>query len=290
MKKRYTKKVRFRDGDGFVHGFSTGKVKVKSGFKTAKCGPIGSKLNFLIDNEWTAYLPILVWVIDHPEGVFVVDTGENERVNEGNYFKKEGALLNYINKSSFEFKVEKKDEIGPQLQELGYTQQDIEKVILTHLHLDHFDGLSYFDSTPIFLSQLEWDKPSFTMPSLYPAWFEPNTIKLDYRRTTLFERISDLNETGEIQLIHTPGHTEGHCSVLVKTQDIHYFLAGDVTYDQNQLENNINAGGHQNFKNSINTYSKVKAYASEYNLVYLPSHDEHSLDRLERDKILSPIF
>ena len=281
-----SKPLRFKEGDGILHGFTTGLVKVKSKFRTAKGNVLTSKLAFLLDNEWTEYMPIMVWVIDHPEGVFVVDTGENARVNREGYFKKEGFLLNYINTQSFVFQVQEDDEVGPQLQRLGYQAKDIESVILTHLHLDHFDGLHYFENTNIIVNQLEWDKPNFTLPSLYPDWFSPERVALKDLSNNGFRRTFPLVKSGEIEMVHTPGHTVGHCSVLLKTRELHYLLAGDVTYNQQQLTNNINAGGHQSFKLSQSTYRTIKDYAADNKLVYLPSHDGQALERLQKDQFL----
>lgn len=283
MQRTYSKSIKFKEGDGFLHGFSTGAVKVKSKYRTAVGGLFTSKINFLLDNEWTEYLPIMVWVIDHPEGVFIVDTGENAKVSEKDYFKEEGPILNFINTKSFLFDVKPEDELGPQLIKLGYSEKDISSVVLTHLHLDHFDGLSYFENTNIMVNRLEWDKPSFALPSLYPDWFSPTTIELKSSNNNFFERSLSIVTSEEIQIVHTPGHTIGHCSVLVKTDDMHYLLAGDVTYNQHQLANNINAAGHQSFKLAKKTYASIKAYSSDNKLVYLPSHDNLSLARLQND-------
>ncbi len=288
MTQTFSKPIKFKEGDGILHGFTTGMVKVKSKFRTAKGNVLTSKINFLLDNQWTEFMPIMVWVIEHPEGVFVIDTGENAQVNNQGYFKNEGAILNYFNTKSFIFDVKPEEEVGPQLKKLGYSENDIKSVVLTHLHLDHFDGLKYFENTKIIINQLEWDKPSFALPSLYPEWFVPNKVELKSTKDECFKNSLDLVKSGEIELIHTPGHTVGHCSVLIKTSEIHYLLAGDVTYNQYQLENNINAGGHQSFKLSQSTYQAIKYYASKNKLVYLPSHDNQVLERMQNNIYLKP--
>jgi len=286
MKRTISKEIEFEEGTGFLHGFSTGTVKVKSKFRTAKGGQLLSKINFLIDKDWTEEMPILVWVIDHPEGVIVIDTGENANVTQPDYFKEEGFILESINKNSFKFNVSPEEEVGNQLKRLGYEQKNISKVILTHLHLDHFDGLSFFDETPILVHKKEWEKPSFALPSLYPEWFIPQKVKLYENKTLEFESSTSITESKEILLIHTPGHTYGHCSVLIKTKDIDYLLAGDVTYNQTQLIKNVNSGGHVNFKKSKNTFNAIKKYSKRKHLIYLPSHDNDSINRITNNGIL----
>jgi len=286
MKRAFSKSIKFKEGDGFLHGFSTGKVKVKSRFQTAKGNTFTSKINFLLDKNWTEYMPIMVWVVDHPEGVFVVDTGENAKVSDEGYFKQEGPILNYINSKSFIFDVKSEEEVGPQIERLGYQKSDITNVILTHLHLDHFDGLSYFENTPILVNKLEWDKPSFALPSLYPKWFKPRVVHLKEAKNKFFKNSLPLVESGEIEMVHTPGHTIGHCSILIKSSEMDYLLAGDVSYNQHQLENDICAGGHQNFKHAQDTFNNIKKYATNNRLIYLPSHDNASLSRIAHDDYL----
>ncbi|MGD1839779.1 MAG: N-acyl homoserine lactonase family protein [Thermonemataceae bacterium] len=291
MQRVYSKPLRFLEGEGYLHGFSTGTVRVKTTFKTAKGSEPFAMLNLLLDTHWTMPLPILVWVIDHPEGVFVVDTGENIKVLEEDYFKEEGFfkfegfLLHYLKMKPFQFQIKSEEEVGPQLTALGYTLSDIKQVILTHLHLDHFDGLHYFEHNDILINRLEWEKPSFTLPSLYPDWFTPKlaTLSSEYSHFSLSKA---LTQSGEIQLVHTPGHTMGHCSVLVQSASLHYLLAGDATYDQNQLVNNVLAGAHQSFKQAKKAYQAIKKYAHQHPMVYLPSHDPQSLERLEKDLVL----
>ncbi len=124
------------------------------------------------------------------------------------------------------------------------------------------------------------------MKSLFPEWLEPELLKIKTSPLDTFERTSSLSHSREILLVHTPGHTVGHCSVLVKTKDIHYFLAGDVTYNQDQLLNNVHAGGHQNFKHALQTYREIKNYGVRHKLIYLPSHDIGSMDRILKDQLL----
>jgi len=287
MKKSLSKDVQFKEGKGKIHGFTTGTVSVKSRFKKAKGGALLSKINFLLDKNFTPYMPIWVWVIEHPEGVFVVDTGENARVSEEGYFKKEGPVLNFINTRSFKFDVKPEEEVGPQLAKLGFKQEDIKKVIMTHMHLDHFDGLHYFDQTDILVNRYEWEHPSFALPSLYPEWFEPQLLDLKHDKQLPFERSLSITSAGDVQFVTTPGHTRGHCSVLVQTEEMDYFLAGDTTYDQHQLQHDIKAGGHQDFRLADKTFKAIKTYAQKHRMVYLPSHDPRALERLEGEEFFN---
>ena len=65
-----------------VHLVSTGAVSVKTKFcESTKTGILAS-FDFIFDKKFTEWMPIWVMVIEHPEGVFVIDTGEQAEVND----------------------------------------------------------------------------------------------------------------------------------------------------------------------------------------------------------------
>jgi N-acyl homoserine lactone hydrolase len=118
-------------------------------------------------------------VIEHPERIFVIDTGENSKINEPDYFKSSGWFANWFNQTMFKFEISREEEIDQQLLYLGIRPKDLSAVILTHLHLDHIDGLKYFPETKILVNKLEWEHPYGDLPRLYPSWFKPELIELD---------------------------------------------------------------------------------------------------------------
>ena len=64
------------------HAIETGKVAVRERQRDgAGPGPL-RLVNTLVDRSWTESLPILFWLIEHPEGLIAVDTGETARVSE----------------------------------------------------------------------------------------------------------------------------------------------------------------------------------------------------------------
>ena len=65
-----------------VHAIQTGTVSVKKRQVKGLGRGIGRLLNTLADREWTDPLPVLSWVIEHPEGLIVVDTGETSRTGQ----------------------------------------------------------------------------------------------------------------------------------------------------------------------------------------------------------------
>jgi glyoxylase-like metal-dependent hydrolase (beta-lactamase superfamily II) len=278
--------VSFQDGPGKIHGFSTGLVSVKSAYLDAKGGQLTSKLRFLLQSHFTEFMPIWVWVVEHPEGIFVIDTGENAQVSEPGYFDQESFFLRWVNQTQFRFQVSKEEEVGPQLRRLGIANDQITSVVLTHLHLDHFDGLAAFEGVDILLNRQEWEHPSAALPSLYPDWLAPNLLDLSTDAQPGFAAASLLTQSGEVKLISTPGHTPHHCSVLVQTKELTYCLAGDASYNQAQLLNNRLSAGHMSFRQARDSMQRIRSFAQHSPLVYLPSHDAGSGERLKQGEVI----
>lgn len=263
-----------------VHLISTGGVIVKTKFREAKrTGWIGM-IEFILDKKFTEWMPIWVLVIEHPEGIFVIDTGENANVNNPGYFKSSGGFANWFDTTQFKFKVDRDEEIDRQLQSLGISIKDVKKVILTHLHLDHIDGLRYFPETPVLVNKAEWEKPFGDLPKLYPDWFQPALVDLN-ESFDVFDEAFYITETKDIALVRTPGHTWHHCSVVLKTKECYLFFAADVCYSQRQLIENKYSGTNASHKLAKNTYSKLRSFCSDKQVLFIPSHEAEAAQRLK---------
>ena len=116
-----------------IHAIQTGTVAIKQRQVRGVGQRVGRRLNTLLDRVWTDPLPIYVWVIEHPEGIIVVDTGETARVTEPGYFPR---WHPYYRLGVREW-VRPEEEIGPQLRALGLPPEEVRWVVLTHLHSDH---------------------------------------------------------------------------------------------------------------------------------------------------------
>jgi glyoxylase-like metal-dependent hydrolase (beta-lactamase superfamily II) len=246
-----------------IHAIKTGLVRLKSSQPVRRKGGL---IRILNDTQWEGWFPIYAWVIDHPEGVIVVDTGDtSETTSDPNYFPKWHPYF----RTSVQMDIKSHEEIGPQLKAMGIGQKDVKKVILTHFHTDHAGGLHHF-------------------PDSWPKWFNPTSISFNYVKFGPFEKsYTRITNSGDVIVIPTPGHTPNHISVIVNSEDKLYFLAGDTTYSEELLIKNIPDGVSPRVSKTLNTMAKIRKLANTEPLIYLPSHDEKSAERLAQTKILA---
>jgi hypothetical protein len=93
-----------------IHLVSTGGVIVKTKFREAKRTGLIAMIDFILDKKFTEWMPIWVMIIEHSEGIFVIDTGENFNVNDPGYFRSSGWFANWFDTTQFKFKVNREEE------------------------------------------------------------------------------------------------------------------------------------------------------------------------------------
>lgn len=133
-------------------------------------------------------------------------------------------------------------ELPQRLAELGVMPADVNVVVHTHLHGDHcgWDAIgdtAAFPNAKVYVSATEvahWNAPAQA----------DNQMALAARRVTSALRAAGTLETfdGEkavlpwLTMIPTPGHTPGHCSVMLTSGGEHLLVLGDAAHHPVHLE------------------------------------------------------
>lgn len=282
-----TTTVKLKGKNVKIHALCTGTVAVKTNFKSKKGVGELAKLNILLDKHYTEYLPIWVWVIEHPEGLIVIDTGENAEIKDlDKYLAKESGFLRYQFKHACKFNIDPKDELNFQFEKVNLKIDDVKLVVLTHMHLDHTDGLKFFPKQEIIVGDFEFNHPNNNMPSTFPSWFKPNKVVYKKNRIDVFNEAYPITASEDLLYIPTPGHTLGHSSIVFKTDDFDIIFAGDSSYNQKQVLKGELAGVNASYKQTKQTYLNLLEYATKHKTIYLPTHDENAGQRLENKDFL----
>ncbi len=152
------------------------------------------------------------------------------------------------------------------LQTRSLRPDDIDTVILTHLHWDHCQNTDLFRNARILVHPTELDyarKPN--RGDFAVAWYVAET--LDKARIDL---ISDGDSIADgVSVIDTPGHTKGHISVLVGTGDEEILLAGDALPDSGTVKRGLPYNIFWDVEDARESVEKM-VHSSK---VFYPGHD-----------------
>jgi glyoxylase-like metal-dependent hydrolase (beta-lactamase superfamily II) len=267
-----------------VHAIQTGTVAVKSRQREGEGRGPARLVKTLIDPNWSEALPIFAWLIEHPEGLIVIDTGETSRVADRGYFP---WWHPYFKLAVREW-VAPEDEIGPKITALGFSPDDVRWVIMTHLHTDHAGGLAHFPKSEILIHRPEFENASGLMgkargylPHRWPPEFAPRRFELEPDAFGPFPHSLPVTAAGDVRIVPTHGHTRGHVSVVLEEEAQLVFFAGDTSYTEQLMVAQAIDGVAPDERAARETLRRIHQLARERPLVYLPSHDPRAAARLD---------
>ena len=274
-----------------IHAISTGKVKITQNWQVAREGDPLRLAHTLFDRRFTDWLPIFCYVIEHPEGLIVIDTGIPANANDPVWFP---PWMRLVQRAAYFDRMSSEEEIGPQLQKRGLSINDVRWVVLTHLHQDHDGGLHHFPQAEIVITQAEWKAAAGLKGRLvgylnlrWPKWFSPTLIEFKNDPYGVFTYNHQLTLAGDVHLVPTPGHSLGHMSVLLQEDSHVICFAGDASYSQELLLTDEIDGIAPNPVAQLRSHKQILEFAAQTPLIYLPAHEWDAQRRLEAREAIS---
>ena len=115
---------------------------------------------------------------------------------------------------------------GAALAEAGYTPDQVDKVVITHMHGDHIGGL-LTDGSPTFANAAY-----FTGAVEFDHWASAENERFEQNVRPLAEQFAFLDDGGEVASGVTAaaafGHTPGHMTYLLDSGDKQLLLIADL--------------------------------------------------------------
>lgn len=142
------------------------------------------------------------------------------------------------------FGVQEESRIDDNLTELGLTKEDIDVVLMTHMHFDHATGLTHeeegeFVSTypraAIYMTETEWDEVRHPNIRSKSSYWKQNWEAIQ-KQVRTFQK--ELEVVPGITMYHTGGHSNGHAVIKLEQNDETIMHMADImasTAHQNHL-------------------------------------------------------
>ena len=264
----------------------TGWVQVKRYHPRARFEGRGLRaLDVLCDRQWTERLPINCWLVEHPEGLLMIDTGESSHANDPGYQPWWHPFMQTCGSQW----VMSEEESGAQLRKIGLNPEDVRWVIMTHMHGDHAGGLPHFPKSQIMMSREEIDLATSRFGPLqgylnnhYPKWLKPREVTFGAGAWESFASSASLTRDGAIRIVPTPGHTKGHISVAIEDGYSLIFVAGDAAYSEGGLLEGVVDGVAVSAVVHRQTTARIRALCERRAVITQFAHDPDNERRLSQ--------
>ena len=205
-------------------------------------------------------VPVPVWLIEGTDKVILVDTGLGDVEEVADMQHRYG--VDFVASRSHD------QDIVAGLARHGVHPNDVELVILTHLHFDHVGNNELFPNAR-FLTQRE-ELPQALCPPPYSMFYYPEYA---YKMTRILDRLElidgDRQIDPNVRLVRIGGHTPGCMVVLVDTALGRVCLTSDVMYNYRNLELNWPMGSFWNVAELMRGYDRLHREAD----IIVPDHD-----------------
>jgi N-acyl homoserine lactone hydrolase len=147
--------------------------------------------------------PCLGYLVGHPDGLVLLDTGMGAHPEVDAHYRP------------------RRRELAAALAGAGATVDDVRFVVNCHLHFDHCGGNPALAGRPVFSQRTELEtatsREDYTLPELVDA---PG---IEYE---LLDGEAEI--VPGVFVVPTPGHTEGHQSLVVRKPDGTVVVAGQA--------------------------------------------------------------
>ncbi|MFC3040159.1 MBL fold metallo-hydrolase [Virgibacillus xinjiangensis] len=167
------------------------------------------------------------------------------------------------------------------LLKIGLTLEDIDGVLMTHLHFDHACGLTskegskyvpVFPNAVIYTSEVEWEEMRNPNIRSVNTYWEMNWKPITEQVQTFEE---EMEVADGLRLIHTGGHSDGHCILVFEEGDECFIHMADIM-PTNAHQNKLWALAYDDYPvTSVHQKEKWMAFGYARKAWYTFYHDAY---------------
>jgi glyoxylase-like metal-dependent hydrolase (beta-lactamase superfamily II) len=187
------------------------------------CGTITGEFDlFMEGGEGDITLPVPVYLIEHPKGRALFDTGLHPDLQHD-----PGGRLGQRLAQLFKIGFRPGEEVSGRLEAIGRDPGKIDLMINSHFHFDHVGGNALIPNATMLVQRREWE--SGMDDTAATRGFDPRDYDLGHK-LRLVDGEHDVFGDGSVVCVPTHGHTPGHQSLKVRLDSGDVVLAADACY------------------------------------------------------------
>lgn len=245
----------------------------------------GALLNFAA-MEPAIQVPVGFYVIKHPKGNVLFDTGNNDKIiTDPSYWGAAFTALKPVNTPDVA--------IDTQLKKIDLTPDDIAYVVPSHLHLDHGGNVGKFPKSTIVVQKSEiqnafWPEPGTggpymigdVLPLRSANTDNPNAVKMLQLNGDL-----DLFGDGTLVVKRWVAHTPGSQMMMVRLKNTGLvILTGDNVYLRENVEKNIppNTGLVYSTTGYFTAFEWIRQMMATEKANYFTAHDPDAFKAMKK--------
>lgn len=194
-------------------------------------GQIAMHMQRVTGVDATTNFPVLSWLIEHPDGLVLFDTGMH--IDLQTSFDRIGEHTAETITPDFS----PGEELTARLATRGIRPGDIDRIVLSHLHFDHVGGNEEIPDARVVVQRDEWES-GHDQRLIDHGVYNPD----DYDHGHDVDQIEgehDVFGDGKIRCLPTPGHTRGHQSLRLELESGPVVLTGDCVYLEHMLDDMV---------------------------------------------------
>jgi len=188
------------------------------------CGTVTGEFARLMDGgEGDITMPVPVFLIEHPKGRALFDTGLHpgcQRDPAGRL----GARLAGLFRIGFN----PGEEVSARLEAIDRDPGKIDLVISSHFHFDHVGGNALIPNATMLVQRREWEA-GMDPDTAARHGYNPRDFDLGHK-LRLVDGEYDVFGDGSVVCLPTHGHTPGHQSLRLRLDSGEAVLAADACY------------------------------------------------------------